>query len=642
MRSSHQWKLALGLVLLGVAAGCRSLPSPPPLEVGGLVSSPTLSPEQEQMAKAHAFYSTGIHHELLEEYPEAYEAYRQAGELDPGNERLILRLASTLVLQRKTEEALRAVEVFVEENPDSEAALLWLATFYGTTGNSERVVQLFEQLTHRFPQRPIGWLQLAAAVGHDGHSEASIHVLTTGLSKATPPTDLLQELVRIHLARMQLAETPNEQQAERSEAIRFLQQVAEEEPGDLDTLYTLGDLLVAEGRLSEAILVYQKTERLQPEDLKAKQRLASTYLAMGQPEQAIAVLEDLARDNPDAGTAHYYLGEVYLKTGNFPKAEEQFQRAADKSLADPDPWLKLAAVQAESDDQQAVATLKKGLAHMPENPKLLEVLALVRLSQKRYKQAATLMQEVYETLTAEDPDAIPSNLFFYNYALICTHRRQTQEGADWLLKAMEQESALLELYVQRALTGTVTFRTAATRVLQALSKRPNGESASVQAHLGTLYLAKERPGKAVRAFESALKLTRTEPLQSTILSPRFYFWYGIALDQAGQSDRAVEQFETCIQLDPTYTDALNYLAYLWATQGVRLEEAAQYIQSALALDPGNAAYMDTWGWVLYQQGAFSEAMELLLEADQLRPGDPEILEHIEKARKALAPAAPQK
>jgi len=637
MRSSHQWKLALGLVLLGVAAGCRSLPSPPPLEAGGLVSSPTLSPEQEQMAKAHAFYSIGIHHELLEEYPEAYDAYRQASELDPGNERLILRLASTLVLQRKTEEALRAVEAFVEENPDSEAALLWLATFYGTTGESDRVVHLFKQMTLRFPQKPIGWLQLAAAVGQDGDSAASITVLEKGLSRAMPPTTLLQELIRIHLARMRLAQTLDDQQAERSEAIHFLLQVSEKEPGDLDTLYALGDLLVAESRLSEALLIYQKIDRLQPEDFKATQRLASTYLAMEQPDQAIAVLKDLARENPDDGTAHYYLGEVYLKTGDYPKAEEQFRLAADQSETDPDPWLKLAAVQAESDDQKAVATLKEGLVIMPGNPKLLEVLALVRLSQKRYKQAATLMQEVYETITADDPAAIPSNLFFYNYALICTHRRQTQEGADWLLKAIEQEPALLELYVQRTMTGTVTFRTAATRVLRALSNRSHNNSASVLAHLGTLYLAEERPAKAVRSFESALELTQTHPLQSTVLSPRFYFWYGIALDQSDQTERAVEQFETCIQLDPTYADALNYLAYLWATQGIRLEEAAQYIQSALELDPKNPAYMDTWGWILYQQGAFSQALELLLEADQIRPGDPEILEHIEKARQALNP-----
>jgi len=637
MRSSLQWMLALGLVLLSVAAGCRSLPSPPPLEAGGLVSSPTLLPEQEQMAKAHAFYSTGIHYELLEQYAPAYEAYRKASELDPGNERLILRLASTLVLQRKTEEALRAVEQFVADNPSSESALLWLATFYGTTEDSERVNQLFEQMTQEFPEKPIGWLQLAASVGQDGDMDASIRVLENGLPQAAPSTELLQELVRLHIARMQRATTTEELNEEQKKAIARLGEVVALEPGDLDTLYTLGDLLAQAKDLDEAILVYKKIERLQPDDAKVKQRLASTYLDLNQPEQAIAVLKDLAARNPEAGTIHYYLGEIYLQSGQYEKAEEQFQMATQFSPKDPNPWLKLAAVQAESDDKQAVATLNRALELMPDNAKLLEVLALVRLSQKRYARAAALMEEVYDLVTADDPDAIPSNLFFYNYALICTHRRQTEKAAGWLARAMDQDSALLELYVQRTMTGTITFRTAATRVLGKLAKLPTSESATVQAHLGTLYLAQERAPKAVRAFQTAIELAQQDSRQAATLTPRFYFWYGVSLDQADQTEEAVKQFETCIQLDPTYADAFNYLAYLWASRGIRLEEAEPHIQSALELDPGNPAYMDTLGWVLFHQGKLQKALTLLLEANELRPEDPEILEHIEKVRQALNP-----
>jgi len=636
MRTTHQWRLALGLVLFGVAAGCRTLPRPPPLVDGGLVSSPTLSSEQERMAQAHAYYSIGIHHEILEEYPQAYEAYRQAADLDPNNERLILRLASTLVLQRKTEDALRAVEEFLNQNPTSEAALLWLATFYGTTGDSERVVQLFEQMTRQFPDKPIGWLQLAAMASKSNPVDASIKILEKGLSQAIPPTTLRQELVRLHLQRMKATTDPEQIQEARQAAITLLRQLTKEEPGDIDALYPLGDLLVEEQQMEDAIRVYKKIERLQPDDLRAKQRLARTFLAMDDPPQAIAVLETLAENGPEASNIHYDLGEIYLQAGDYTKAAEQFRMATEESPDDPSPWLKLAAIQAETNDTQAVATLKEGLEQVPDNPKLLEVLGLVRLGQKRYTQAARLMQQVYEAVIAEDPEAIPSNLFFYNYALICTHLRQTQDAAGWLLRAIEQEPALLELYMQRTMTGTLTFRTAATRVLRALSALPSTESAAIHAHLGTLYLAQEKPKKAIRAFEKALKITQSEPLQASILTPRFHFWFGVALDQEDQLDRAVEQFETCIRLDPSYADALNYLAYLWANHGIRLEDASTYIQTALDLDPGNAAYLDTFGWVRYQQGEYKQAIDLLLQADQIRPDDPEILEHIAKVREALS------
>ena len=156
-------------------------------------------------------------------------------------------------------------------------------------------------------------------------------------------------------------------------------------------------------------------------------------------------------------------------------------------------------------------------------------------------------------------------------------------------------------------------------------------------NLGTLYLAGEKPAKAIREFEAGAEIVRTDSLQAGTLTPRYYFWFGVALDQDKQVDRAVEMFETCLRLDPNFADALNYLAYLWANRGVRLDDALRHIQTALALDPDNAAYLDTLGWIYYQQGRYADALALLEQADKLRPDDEEIREHIEKTREKLAP-----
>lgn len=639
MRGIRPCRLALGLVLFGVAAGCRSLPGPPPLLDGGLVASPAaLPPDREQAAQAHAFYSIGIHHEMADEYALAYEAYRQAAELDPDNERLVLRMASTLVLQRKTQEALTDVEAFLKRNPSSESALRWLATFYGTTGDHARVVELFQRMTRQFPANPLGWLQLAAATARAGDSNAVEQILLDGLAKARPPTELRQELVRLQLGRLRDATDETERQPIRRRAIEFLRQVVAELPGDVDSLYALGDLLVKDEQLEEAIAVYEKIERLQSADLQVKQRLARTFLAMDDPPKAIALLEDLARRQSAPSNVHYYLAELYLQAGDVPNALVHFRTAADASPGDPAPWLKLAAIQADEDPETAVATLDQALGQMPGNPKLLEVLALVRMSQKRHEEAAGLLQQAYDAATETDPDAIPSNLFFYNYATVCTQLRRTQEAAGWLQRAIEQEPAMLELYMQRTMTGTATFRKSAIPVLRALAKLPSTESAAIRAHLASLYLSQKRPDRAIREFEAAREIVRQEPLQAATLTPRFYFWFGVALDQDQQAERAVAMFETCLSLDSEYADALNYLAYLWAVRGERLDDALRHIQTALALDPANAAYLDTLGWVFFQQGRYEDARELLEQADALQPDDPEILEHLEKTREKLAPA----
>ena len=641
MHGFGQWRLALGLVLFGAAAGCRSLPSPSPLLDGGLVSSPDLLPPgQEQAAQAHALYSLGIHHELADEYALAYDAYRQAAALDPDNERLVLRMASTLVLQRKTEDALRAVEDFLQRRPASESALLWLATFYGSTGDSERVVELFRQMTRQFPAKPLGWLQLAAATARAGDTNAVEKILNDGLAKAQPPTALRQELVRLELGRMQATEDPGLRREIRRQAIARLREISEEIPGDADTLFALGDLLVKDEQMEDAIRTYEKIERIQPADLQARQRLAKAFLAMDDQPKAIAVLEKLAQSQKSPADVHYYLAELYLQAGDSTNAAAHFRIAADAAPGDPAPWIKLAALQADQDADVAIATLTQALEKMPGNPKVLEVFALVRMQQKRYEEAAALMQQVYDAAVAQDPEAIPSNLFFYNYAVVCTQLRRAQDAAAWLHRAVEQEPAMLDLYMQRVLTGTDTFRKSAGGVLRALAEIPSTESAAIHANLANLYLAQGKSDRAIREFETAAAIVEKEPLQAAVLNPRFYFWFGVALDQAKQTDRAVAMFETCLENDPEFADALNYLAYLWAVRGERLDEALRHAQAALALDPENAAYLDTLGWVYYQQGRYADALKFLQQADALRPGDAEILGHVEKAKEKLAPPAP--
>ena len=423
------------------------------------------------------------------------------------------------------------------------------------------------------------------------------------------------------------ADEPARRQARRN-AIARLREVADELPGDMDTLFALGDLLVRDEQLEEAIQVYEKIERLQPADLQVKQRLARTFLAMDDQAKAIAVLERLAARDTGSANIHFYLGELYLQSGDAANAEEQFRAAAQASPNDPDPWLRLAALQAELSSEQAIATLNEALDVMPGNPRLLEVLALIHLGQNQYAKAEKLLAQVWQTVSADDPDAIPSNLFFYNYATVCTHLRRVTDAADWLERALGQEPALLDLYMQRVLTGTPSFRQTATRVLHNLAKRNTSFGAALHGNLATLYLARENPSRAVKEFKRALAIIQSDPLQSDVLTPRFHFWHGVALDQAKQTDLAVEQFETAIRLDPDYAEALNYLAYLWAVRGERLDEALRHIQTALDLDPENPAFLDTLGWVYFQQGRYEDALDLLQQADRLRPGDPEILDHL--------------
>ena len=635
MRGTRECRLALGLVLCGVAAGCRTLPGPPSPMDGGLVSSLPLSPERENAAQAHALYSLGIHHELAANYVDALDAYRRASEFDPTNELLALRMASVLVLQHKTAEALRTVEDFLRLNPSSEQTIAWLASFYATTGLPERSLQLFRQLTEQFPANPAGWLQLAAAESRKGNADSAMAVLEAGLSKASPSAGLRAELAGFYMAKMNAADDESARTRWRRKAIDLLSAAAAETAGDPETLYALADLLVRDGKIPDAVGFFENLVRIDPDNPNYVHRLARLHLSNDAPDKAVAVLSGLGHDGSNGFNAQFQLAEFYAEEGNAEKAAQCYRAAAKTAPEDPAPWLKLASLLASQSETLAIAALEEGLRAIPGNPKLLEIMAMIRLGQNRYSQAERLMAQVWETVDENDPETAPSHLFFYNYATVCTHLRQTAAAAGWLRRGMELNPDVLDLYVQRALTGTATYRKSALRALMSLSKMESTEPTAVHAHLGRFLLGDDRPEAAAREFEKAIASAAKSPSKSSVLAPPFYFWFGVALDQSGEYERAVEQFETCIQLDPAFADALNYLAYLWAVRGERLDEALRHVEAALKIEPDNAAFIDTRGWIFFRQGRYGDALAELRRADKIRPDDPEIQDHIRQTIEQL-------
>lgn len=147
--------------------------------------------------------------------------------------------------------------------------------------------------------------------------------------------------------------------------------------------------------------------------------------------------------------------------------------------------------------------------------------------------------------------------------------------------------------------------------------------------LGWAYRRLGNADKEIETYESGLNHMKDEP--SAI---RLLFALGAAFEQSGRIDEAVDTFEEIIAHDTTYTQALNYLGYMLADRGERLEYAYELIERAVRLVPDNAAYLDSYGWVYYRLGQFEEAVVHLQSAVKLDT-DPIIFDHLGDAYNAL-------
>jgi tetratricopeptide (TPR) repeat protein len=146
-------------------------------------------------------------------------------------------------------------------------------------------------------------------------------------------------------------------------------------------------------------------------------------------------------------------------------------------------------------------------------------------------------------------------------------------------------------------------------VIKRLTEKQNA-GASGPITIAEYYGLAERYTDAVQVLEDA---RRRWPQDLSVL-----FQLGAMLERGKRAAEAERVLRDVIQRDPKHAPALNYLGYMLADRGERIEESIQYIQRALAVDPHNGAYLDSLGWAYFKSNQLDLAETNLRQAaDQL-------------------------
>ena len=107
----------------------------------------------------------------------------------------------------------------------------------------------------------------------------------------------------------------------------------------------------------------------------------------------------------------------------------------------------------------------------------------------------------------------------------------------------------------------------------------------------------------------------------------FLYTRALVAEKVDRFDILENDLKKLIKLEPKNAQALNALGYTWANNNIRLKEANKYIDEALALEPNDAAILDSKGWVLFRLGNYKEAEKYLMRALKLND-DSEIVSHV--------------
>jgi len=122
--------------------------------------------------------------------------------------------------------------------------------------------------------------------------------------------------------------------------------------------------------------------------------------------------------------------------------------------------------------------------------------------------------------------------------------------------------------------------------------------------LAQFYVDADRGPDAIKVLQDA----QTKfPSDDTVA-----FELGATYDRLKKFPDAEATFKRLLARDPKNAPALNYLGYMLAERGERLDESVGYVKQALAIEPDNGSYLDSLGW------AYFKAQKLDLAEDSLK------------------------
>ena len=607
---------AVGLGVVMCVVSCASPGSKPQLSV-------------DAQAEALSHFSLGLLAETAGDSQASLEHLTKALELDPGEQTLYAPAIAVALQLNKRDEAFRLASQLRENHPNSLTPRLLQAQVYVLMGLTEEAERLFREAAKKFPEDPNSVITLAQFLVSQERNPDAINVLEPALKQHSDQADLLHLLGTLYVNRARVIEP---------------QSVAKE------SVLTGIDLL-------------EKSLALSAENSKQWQQLGYAYLAIREQEKATKVFEKAYSLSPADTLVGHQLLDLYIQAGSFEKAITLCEELPRYTGTEPELWLQYLSekLPEEHDDllidylqdclkknpkspvfyytqlgslyldleqlAEAETLLEDALKIYPDDGRLRTVSGYLQLQQENYEEA----YESFSQVRADSPNAEwTTNPFFtFNFMVAAQKSDRLAEAASELAASYTNSPVILNQYMQALLRGQTPISTQSAIDLLNVFHRLTPESAEALYYLSLLQAEQEDYETALenaRQFE-----TLANEKDASLLDGFFYYQYAVLHERTGNLNKAEGLFRKAIDFGEgdTVASAQNYIAYMWAERGEKLEMGLSLVQSALAAEPDNPAFLDTLGWIYYMMGRYEEALDQLKKASaQMPEDDPVVWEHI--------------
>jgi tetratricopeptide (TPR) repeat protein len=559
---------------------------------------------------------------------QAIDEYKKALELDPNNSMIYSEMAESYLRNNRLREAVDTAQKAIQADRDNIEGHKLLTTVYlqmigrataqqpPSADTINNAIHEFEEIIRIDPTERQSFLMLGRLYQIKGDRDRAADIYTKFLGIEPGSEEGVTALAKLQM-----------DAGNQKEAAELLENFVKQHPDSDGALQTLGEAYNDMQEFAKAADAYRRAGELDPDDVEIKKARAQAVYHADDIDEAAKLYEELIKTEPDDGLARLRLGQIYRRQMKYAAARENLNKAAE---AFPD----------NVEVQFSLVILDRDEGRLEEGLKLAtDLLKKTEKSNGRYTEPEKQNRRIFLMNQA----ILNQTLGNYNEAVRGFTEIKTLGGEkDVRTDALIVETWRLAKNLDKALQhtedtlkanpGNRQFQMVRADLIAEKGKVDDGIKALQQLEKGgdedlDIMSAMVSVYQRAKRFDDAQnilnKATQRFPKEEQV-----YFLQGSLYEKQKKFNDAEKAFRKALDLQKDDPAVLNYLGFMFADRGIRLEEAEAMVKKAVEADPTNGAYLDSLGWVYFKQNRLDRAEEYLKKAIIFLNTDSNIHDHL--------------
>lgn len=385
-----------------------------------------------------------------------------------------------------------------------------------------------------------------------------------------------------------------------SDAIESLDKLIAKEPDNTELYIYLSEANRLDGNLEGAISALDRLEQLVGLNEKISLHKFQLYTMLKQEDKAFSEIQKHIDKSPNELKYQILLGDLYLQAGKKNEAYMVYSKA--KSIDPDDPYLISAMAEYyEQVNNKAAAETELHIALMSSKMDIdtkLAILAQYVGTLQQSKQETVAVNALFDTLMIQHPQEPKLNMMYGNLLMIQNKKTEARDQYRIFAQANPTNPVGWEQLLSTAFPDSLNLTAEICKeALTFINDQPQ-----FYFYLGLSEYMGENYAEALDMLQKGVEYVENG---NPKLKADFYGQIGDLYHHLEKTDSAFIIYEKALSYDPSNLGVLNNYSYFLSLAKKDLDKAEQMSGITVKADPGNPTYLDTYGWILFEQGAYT-------------------------------------